>query len=216
MGWSLLPNALRSFKIYCAPPTIISQVDLFLWQTVETYHARAVKALQKCDPVILSEIHIRIVGVQQFHCCWDTFCIKDLCSFQSYIGLDVLWAEALTMDSCCLLMLSSLVALLCWGPSVRALECLQSLLDFQHSLCFFSIQSPIARLTTLYGRLSTGLGPVNGVSAPFLASLSTYSLPKMPSCPSTHTSRTELCVASSSRHPRHFNYPTTLGEGYKW
>ena len=34
MGWSLLPNALRHFKIYCAsPPT--SQLALFLWQTVE-------------------------------------------------------------------------------------------------------------------------------------------------------------------------------------
>ena len=46
-----------------------------------------------------------------------------------------------TMDSCCMLMLSSLVALLCWGPSMRALECLLSLLDFQHPVCFFSIQS---------------------------------------------------------------------------
>ena len=57
-----------------------------------------------------------------------------------------------TMDSCYLLMLSSLVALLCWGPSMRALECLQSLLDFQHSMYFPSIQSPIACLTMLYGR----------------------------------------------------------------
>ena len=32
---------------------------------------------------------------------------------------------------------------------MRALECLQSLPDFQHSMCFLSIQSPIARLTTL-------------------------------------------------------------------
>jgi hypothetical protein len=35
MGWSFLPNALRPFKMYCAPPTIISQLVLFLWQTVE-------------------------------------------------------------------------------------------------------------------------------------------------------------------------------------
>ena len=65
MGWSLLPNALRPFKIYCAPPSIISQLVLFLWQTVEIDllgHVRVVEALQnvvqKCDPVILSEIHI--------------------------------------------------------------------------------------------------------------------------------------------------------------
>ena len=62
---------------------------------------------------------------------------------------------------------------------------------------------PFARLTTLYGRPSTGSGPVNGVSAPFLASSSALLLPKMPSCPGIHTSWTELCVASSLRHPKH-------------
>ena len=58
MGWSLLPNALQSFKIYCAPPTIISQLVLFLWQTVEIEHVRVVEALQNfvqkmqpCDTV---------------------------------------------------------------------------------------------------------------------------------------------------------------------
>ena len=35
MGWSLLPDALRHFKIYCAFPSITSQLVLFLWQTVE-------------------------------------------------------------------------------------------------------------------------------------------------------------------------------------
>ena len=33
MGWSLLPNALPPFKIYCASPSIISQLVLFMWQT---------------------------------------------------------------------------------------------------------------------------------------------------------------------------------------
>ena len=67
MGWSLLPDALQSFKIYCASPSITSQLVLFLWQTVEIdplEHVRAVEALQnfvqKCDPVILSEIHTHI------------------------------------------------------------------------------------------------------------------------------------------------------------
>ena len=48
---------------------------LFLWQTVEIDpqgHVRVIEALQifvqKCDPVTLSEIHIHITGVQQFHC----------------------------------------------------------------------------------------------------------------------------------------------------
>ena len=71
MGWSLLPNALRPFKIYCASPSITSQLVLFLWQTVEIGplgHVRVVEALQKCDPVTLSEIRIHIAGVQQFHC----------------------------------------------------------------------------------------------------------------------------------------------------
>ena len=74
MGWSLLPNALQPFKIYCAPPSI-SQLVLFLWQTVKIDllgHVRVVEALQnfvqKWDPVILSEIHIHIAGIQQFHC----------------------------------------------------------------------------------------------------------------------------------------------------
>ena len=61
MGWSLLPNALRPFKIYCASPPITSQLVVFLWQTVEIGplgHVRVVKTLQnlvqKCDPVTLS------------------------------------------------------------------------------------------------------------------------------------------------------------------
>ena len=75
MGWSLLPDALRPSKIYCAPPSIISQLVLFLWHTVKIGplgHVRVVEALlyfvQKCDPVTLSGIHIHIAGVEQFHC----------------------------------------------------------------------------------------------------------------------------------------------------
>ena len=67
MGWSLLPDALlRSFV------SITSQLVLFLWQTVKIDplgHVRVVEALQnfvkKCYPMILSEIHIHIAGVQQ-------------------------------------------------------------------------------------------------------------------------------------------------------
>ena len=62
-------------KIYCASPSITSQLVLFLWQTVEIDplgHVRVVEALQnfvqKCDPVTLLGIHIHIAGVQQFHC----------------------------------------------------------------------------------------------------------------------------------------------------
>ena len=68
-------NALRPFKIYCASPSVTSQLVLFLWQTVEIgplKFVRVVEALQnfvqKCDPVTLSGIRILIVGVQQFHC----------------------------------------------------------------------------------------------------------------------------------------------------
>ena len=73
MGLSLLPNALRPFKIYRASLSITSQLVLFLWQTVEIGplgHVRVVEALQnfvqKCDPVTLSGIHIHIAGVQQY------------------------------------------------------------------------------------------------------------------------------------------------------
>ena len=57
------------------PPPIISQLVLFLRQTIEIDplgYVRIVEALQnfvqKCDPVKLSEIHIHLAGVQQFHC----------------------------------------------------------------------------------------------------------------------------------------------------
>ena len=35
MRWSLLTDALRPFKIYCASPSITSELVLFLWQTAE-------------------------------------------------------------------------------------------------------------------------------------------------------------------------------------
>ena len=35
MGWTLLPDALRPFKIYCSSPSITSQLVLFLWQIIE-------------------------------------------------------------------------------------------------------------------------------------------------------------------------------------
>ena len=84
MGWSLLPNALQPLKIYCAPLTIISQLVLFLWQTIEIDslgHVRVVEALQKYDPVILLEFHIQSQDLnmkhqerwQAFHCfCQNT------------------------------------------------------------------------------------------------------------------------------------------------
>ena len=49
MWWSLLPNTLRPFKIYCASPPITYQLVLFLWQTVEIGplgHVRVVEAFQ--------------------------------------------------------------------------------------------------------------------------------------------------------------------------
>ena len=69
MGWSLLPNALRPFKIYCASPSITSQLVLFLWQTVEIDplgHVRVVEGLQnfvqKCD-----EFHHKLCKNKKFH-----------------------------------------------------------------------------------------------------------------------------------------------------
>ena len=75
MGWSLLTDALRPIKIYCASASIIYQIVISLWPAVELDplgHVRVVEALQnfvkKCDPVTMSGIHIHIAGVQQFHC----------------------------------------------------------------------------------------------------------------------------------------------------
>jgi hypothetical protein len=51
MVWSLLPDALRPFMIYCASPSIIAQIVLFLWQTVEIDplgHVRAQLAIYHC------------------------------------------------------------------------------------------------------------------------------------------------------------------------
>ena len=79
MGLSLLPDALRPLKIYCASPSITSQLVLFLWQTVKIGplgHVRVVEALQnfvqKCDPVTLSEIHIHI-AVEIYHSTSDHY-----------------------------------------------------------------------------------------------------------------------------------------------
>ena len=75
MGWKLPPNALRPFKINCAVPTIISQLIQYLWKAVEIDPLGQVRVdedlqnfVQTFDPVVLSEIHIHIAGVQQFHC----------------------------------------------------------------------------------------------------------------------------------------------------
>ena len=61
------------FKVYCASPSITSQLVLFLWQTIKIDplgHVRVVEALQnfvqKCDHVTLSGIHIHIAGVHSF------------------------------------------------------------------------------------------------------------------------------------------------------
>ena len=54
MRYSLLPNALRPFKIYCASPPVTSQLVLFLWQTVEIGplgHVRVNYTVKKLIPV---------------------------------------------------------------------------------------------------------------------------------------------------------------------
>ena len=148
MGWSLLPNALRHFRIYCASPFITSQLVLFLWQTIEIDplgHVRVIEALQnfvqKCDPVTLSEIHIHIaVSLPLRHLLNKEFMsFPILCKCRPRCPV----SRPITMDSGCLLMFSSSIALPSRGPSMRTLKCLQSLPHFQHSMCFLSIQSPI-------------------------------------------------------------------------
>ena len=107
----------------------ISNYDVFIYkyfivgQTVEIDplgHVRVVEALQnsvqKCIPVILSEIHIHIAGVQVslpsrhlLHKGFMSFPILCKCPYRSRCPV----SSPTTMDSCCLLMLSNLVALLC-------------------------------------------------------------------------------------------------------
>ena len=70
------------------------------------------KTLSKyVTPMILSEIHIHIAGVEQFHCRWDTFCIKDLCKWPYRPRCSV--SIPITKDSCCLLMLSHTERIIC-------------------------------------------------------------------------------------------------------
>ena len=78
MGWSLLPNVLRPFKIYCTLPTIISQLVLSLWQIVEIDplgHVRVVE-LQKCDPILLHKLHWQSDVLTKV-CCR---CVSESCS----------------------------------------------------------------------------------------------------------------------------------------
>jgi hypothetical protein len=152
MGWSLMPNALRPFKTYYASPSITSQLVLFLWQTVEIdplghescwSSPKICPEMRPCDVVRDSHSHSRCSTVSLplrhiLHKGFMSFPI--LCRWLYRPWCPV--SRPITTDSCCLLMLNSLVALPCWGPSMRALECLQSLIDFQHSMCFLSIQSP--------------------------------------------------------------------------
>jgi hypothetical protein len=174
MGWSLLSNALQPFKIYCASHLFItSQLVLFLWQTVEIGslgHVKVVETLQNFirDSVRDSQLHSRysIVSLPLRHLLHKGF-ISFPISYRRPFRPRCPVSRPIKTDSCCLLVFSRLVNLPCWGPSMRALE---SLPDFQHSMCFLSIQSPIAGLSTLYGKPSTGSGPVNGESAPCLAS----------------------------------------------
>jgi hypothetical protein len=69
-------------------------------------------------------------------------------------------SRPITKDSCCLLMLSSFsLALL--KPFHEGLGVLAVFVRLPASMCFLSIQSPIARLTTLHSRPSTCSDPVN-------------------------------------------------------
>ena len=45
MGWSLLPDALRPFKIYCASPSITSQLVLFF---VANHQNRSTGTCESC------------------------------------------------------------------------------------------------------------------------------------------------------------------------
>ena len=150
MRWSLLPDTLRPFKIYCSSPSTTSQLVLFLWRTVEINplgHVRVVEALKNCrkmrprDIVWDSHSHSRCstVSLPLWHLHKGFMSFPILCKWPYRPICPV--SRPRTTDSCCLLMLSSLIALLCWGPSMRALECL-SLCQTSSTLCVSSPSSP--------------------------------------------------------------------------
>ena len=199
-------DLLRSIvlPVYYFPASPISV------QTFKIYplgHVWVVEALQTfvqkwtCDIVIDSHSHSRCSTVSLplkllLHKRFISF--KIICRWPFRPRCPV--SRPTTMDSCCLLMLSSLVTLLCWDPSMRAMECLQSLLDFQHSVCFLSIQFPIAHLTTLYGRPSAGSSKwsVCTLLSQFISPLIAQNA-LMPQHPHQLN---WMCFASSSRNPR--------------
>ena len=113
MGWSLLPDALRPFKIYCASPSITSQLVLFLWQTVEIGPKLCPK-MRPHDIVRDSHSHSRYSTVSLplrhlLHKGIMSFPILNRWPYRPRCPV----SRPTTMVSCCLLMLSSLLALLC-------------------------------------------------------------------------------------------------------
>ena len=138
----MLHNALRPFKIYCTPPIYYfpaSRISVSNRRNKSTgtcescwSSPKLCPKMRSCDNVRDSHSHSR--------CSTVSLPLRQLLH-KGFMSFPILYnwpyrprcpaSRPTTMDSCCLLILNSLVALLCWGPSMRTLESLQSLLDFQ-------------------------------------------------------------------------------------
>jgi len=101
--------------------------------------------------------------------------------------------------SWCLLNLSRSSALFLHGLPIKGLPYLWPGKFLQAQFCWCSVQFLIASLAEHWSILRPGSGPSNGIADACLASLSAYSLPRMPRCPGTQIRVNSFRLASTKR-----------------
>ena len=84
MGWSLLPNALQPFKIYCAPPNL----DIRTWICRFNFAQRPVFSGLR----FFNEPEISDLGTSDFSPSWMT-CAQDFYVLKKSIDLSRVWTR---------------------------------------------------------------------------------------------------------------------------
>jgi len=109
---------------------------------------------------------------------------------------------ATTICSWCLLNWNRSSALFLHGLPMKSLPCLWPGKSLQALWCWCSVQFLIASLAEHLGIPRAGSGPSNGIADACLASISAFSLPRMPHCPGTQMRVTSFRLASAKRASR--------------
>ena len=86
---------------------------------------------------------------------------------------------------------------------MNILDCLKPTWVSHCRLCSASAHWWTLVLTLVHGIAQAGSGPTNGVSEPFFASLSAFSLPSWPLCPGTQISCSLFCSAKDFSDSMH-------------